>query len=80
MVYHDEPIYRDGERVGALTSASWGHTLGAAVGMGYVHADDGVTREWLEAGTFEIDVAGERMPAMAQLEAFYDPKGERMKG
>ena len=80
MVYHDEPVYRDGERVGALTSASWGHTLGAGVGMGYVRWEDGVTKAWLEAGSFEIDVAGERVPASARLEAFYDPKGERMKG
>ena len=36
LVYHNEPIYRDGERVGFVTSGMYGHTLGAAVALGYV--------------------------------------------
>ncbi len=80
MIYHDEPIYRDGERVGAITSASYGHTLGAAVGMGYVRSAEGVDEAWLAEGRFEIDVAGERVPAEARLRPFFDPKGERLRG
>jgi 4-methylaminobutanoate oxidase (formaldehyde-forming) len=79
LMYHDEPIYRDGERVGAISSAAYGHTLGASVGMGYVHHEDGVNADYLSAGTFEIDVAGERIPATASLRPFYDPKNERIK-
>ena len=36
MLYHNEPIYRDGERVGFVTSGMYGHTLGGAVALGYV--------------------------------------------
>ena len=79
-MYHDEPIYRDGERVGYTTSASYGHSLGATVGMGYATMTDGVSREWIEAGEWTIDVASERMTVDAQLAGFYDPKSERMKG
>lgn len=79
LMYHDEPIYRDGERVGAISSAAYGHTLGASVGMGYVHHEDGVNADYLSAGSFEIDVAGERIPATASLRPFYDPKNERIK-
>ncbi|NKB59961.1 MAG: FAD-dependent oxidoreductase [Alphaproteobacteria bacterium] len=79
LMYHDEPIYRDGERVGAISSAAYGHTLGASVGMGYVHHEDSVNADYLSAGTFEIDVAGERIPATASLRPFYDPTNERIK-
>ncbi len=39
LLYHNEPILRDGEIVGYLSSGSYGHHLGgAAMGMGYVPA------------------------------------------
>lgn len=79
-IYHDEPIFRDGVRVGVTTSASYGHSLGAAVGMGYVECPDGVTRDWIDSGTWSIEVASEPVAASAQLAGFYDPKGDRMKG
>ncbi len=79
-IYHDEPIFRDGERVGYTTSASYGHSLGASVGMGYVSTHDGVTREWIESGDWAVEIATEPVSAEAQLAGFFDPKGERMKG
>ncbi|MDJ0776574.1 MAG: FAD-dependent oxidoreductase [Gammaproteobacteria bacterium] len=79
-LYHHEPIVRDGEIVGHLTSGDYGHTLGGAVGLGYVEVEEEVTREYIEAGSFEIDVGGERIPAKASLGAMYDPKAERMRG
>ena len=36
LLYHNEPILRDGEIVGYLSSGAYGHTLGGAMGMGYV--------------------------------------------
>jgi 4-methylaminobutanoate oxidase (formaldehyde-forming) len=47
--------------------------------MGYVHHDAGVTPEWLSSGHWEIEVAGVRHAARAQLQPWYDPKGERIK-
>ena len=79
-LYHHEPILRDGEIVGHLTSGDYGHTLGGAVGLGYVEASEDIDTAYLEAGKFEIDVGGERMPAKASLRALYDPAGERMRG
>ncbi len=80
VLYHHEPILRDGIIVGHLTSGDYGHTLGAAVGLGYIEVDEEVTKEYIEAGRFEIDVGGERIPATASLSALYDPKAERMRG
>jgi 4-methylaminobutanoate oxidase (formaldehyde-forming) len=79
MLYHHEPILRDGAIVGHLTSGNYGHTLGGSVGLGYVRSEEGVSRDFLDSGDWQIDVAGVPIPAKASLRALYDPKGERSK-
>ncbi|MGI9502257.1 MAG: glycine cleavage T C-terminal barrel domain-containing protein, partial [Geminicoccaceae bacterium] len=79
LLYHEEPIYRDGELIGAITSGMYGHRIGASLGMGYLRAPDGVTKDFIEAGRYEVEVAAERIPATAQLAPFYDPKMTRVK-
>ncbi len=79
-LYHHEPILRDGQIVGHLTSGDYGHTLGGAVGLGYVEVDEEITQDWLDAGQIAIDVAGDHVAAKASLVAMYDPKAERMRG
>ena len=78
LLYHNEPIVRNGETVGYLSSGGYGHHLGAAIGMGYVPCKGESVAELL-ASTYEIDVMGTRVQAEAQLKPFYDPKGERAK-
>ena len=80
VLYSHEPIIRNGEIVGHLTSGNYGHTLGGSVGLGYVEVDEDVTREYLDSGTIEIEVGGTRVPAEASLSAMYDPRAERMRG
>ena len=80
MLYSHEPIMRDGKIVGHLTSGNYGHTLGGSVGLGYIEVEDDVTKDYLNAGTIEIDVGGTRVPAEASLSAMYDPRAERMRG
>ena len=80
VFYHHEPILRDGEIVGHLTSGNYGHTLGGSVGLGYVRCEAGVSADYLSGGRFEIDVGGDRIPAKASLRAMYDPSGERVRG
>jgi 4-methylaminobutanoate oxidase (formaldehyde-forming) len=79
MLYHEEPILRDGQIVGSVKSGAWGHRLGRSVGMGYVGLEGGVTRDWLESGTWQIEVACRAWPARVQLQPWYDPKNERIK-
>ena len=79
LLYHNEPIWRDNEIVGFITSGMFGHTLGAAIGLGYVNHADGVTPEYIQAGRYEIEVAGQRIPARASLRPLYDPENERIK-
>ena len=79
LLYHNEPIWRDNEIVGFITSGMFGHTLGAAIGLGYVNHADGVTLEYIQSGHYEIEVAGRRIPARASLRPFYDPENKRVK-
>src|SRR6056297_1494209 len=78
LLYHNEPILRDGQIVGFLSSGSYGHHLGGAIGLGYVPCR-GETPDQLLASSYEIDVAGTRVQAEASLKPLYDPTGARVK-
>ena len=78
MLYHNEPVVRDGEIVSYLTSGNYGHTLGGAMGLGYVPCEGEKPADLL-ASSFEIEVAGTRVKADASLKPMYDPKSERVK-
>ena len=81
LLYHNEPIWRDGVLVGRITSAMFGHTIGRSIGLGYVRRDDGgaVDAEWLASGRYEIEVATERFAATASFRAPYDPTNVRIR-
>ncbi|MFQ5772969.1 MAG: FAD-dependent oxidoreductase [Kiloniellaceae bacterium] len=74
-----ETIYRDGARVGWLTSAGWGYTMATNIGYGYVRNEAGVDDEFLYGGDYELEVATERYPCRIHRRALYDPKMERVK-
>ena len=78
LLYHAEPVLRDGVVVGHLTSGAYGHTLSGAVGLGYVPCT-GESPGDLLASTYEIEVAGTRVAAEASLKPLYDPTGARVK-
>ena len=80
LLYHNEPILRDGQITGYLTSGNYGHHLGSAIGLGYVSCAAGESAGDMLASTYQIDVAGQICAAKASLKPLYDPTGERMKG
>jgi glycine cleavage system T protein len=80
LLYHNEPIWRDGERVGRISSGMFGHTLGTSLGLGYVARREApVDAAWIAAGGYEVEIATERVPARVQTRAFYDPGSERVR-
>ncbi|MBO6949131.1 MAG: FAD-dependent oxidoreductase [Rhodospirillales bacterium] len=79
LLYHNEPIYRDGVIVGYLTSGMYGHTLGGAIGLGYVKNADGVDAAFVNEGRYEIEVAGRKFAADASLKPMYDPRNEKVR-
>ena len=79
LLFHGEVVYREGRAVGYVRSASYGHTLGGAVGLVMVEAGKPVTDDHLDSGTWEVEIAGERFPARLSRRPLYDPRSERVR-
>ena len=79
LIYHNEPVWRDDELVGHITSAAYGHSLGGCIGLGYVAVDPGADASEILSGNYEIEVACVRIPAEASLRPLYDPRNERIR-
>jgi 4-methylaminobutanoate oxidase (formaldehyde-forming) len=77
LLLGNEPVWRGGALVGRTTSGAYGHTLGRSVGMGYVQDPSGVDDRYVGAAPWQLEVAGERIPATAHLVAPYDPAATR---
>jgi heterotetrameric sarcosine oxidase gamma subunit len=78
LLYHNEPIVMDGRILGYLSSGMYGHSVGSAIGMGYVNAP-GLNADRINSAVFEIEVARQRFSAQASLRALYDPSSSRMR-
>ena len=78
LLYHNEPVIRDGKIVSNVTSANYGHTLGGAIAMSYVPCK-GETPEEVLSSRYEIEIAGVRIQAEASLKPMYDPASARIK-
>jgi 4-methylaminobutanoate oxidase (formaldehyde-forming) len=80
MLWGGEAVMRDGRPVGFVSSAAYGHTIGAPVALAFLTNPDGaVSAEYVQTGRYQVDLAGEWLDARVQLGALYDPKGERVK-
>ncbi len=81
LMWGGELIVRDGQPAGLVTSAAWGETLGAAVGLGYLWDPAGhpVTADFVKAGSYQVDVGGTLTGATAQLRPPYDADGKRFR-
>jgi 4-methylaminobutanoate oxidase (formaldehyde-forming) len=81
LMFHGEVVRRDGAPVGYIRAASYGHTLGGAVGLAMVSAGDGtvVDGSWLDSGEWTVEIADRVFPARASLRPLYDPKNERIR-
>jgi glycine cleavage system aminomethyltransferase T/glycine/D-amino acid oxidase-like deaminating enzyme len=80
MLFHHEPLLRDGIIIGSIMSGAYGHRVQASLGLGYVTWSEGVTKDWLTSGNWEVEVAMNRYPIEPQLGPWYDPKNERVRG
>jgi 4-methylaminobutanoate oxidase (formaldehyde-forming) len=78
LLYHNEPIWRDGRLVGKITSGMFGHTIGRAIGLGWVSGED-LTDAALLGSRYELEIATRRFAATPHLRPPYDPSGGRIK-
>ncbi len=74
-----ETILRNGKPVGWLTSGGFGHTIGKPIGFGYIRNEAGVDRAYVDEGTYELEVASQRVPCQIHMSPLYDPKMDRIK-
>ena len=79
LLYHAEIVRRNGKAVGYIRAASYGFTVGGAVGLAMIEAGEPVTAKYLEEGTWEVEIAGKSHPAIASMKPLYDPTNERVK-
>ncbi|WP_099040239.1 GcvT family protein [Mycobacterium neglectum] len=81
MLWGGELIRRDGVVAGQVTSAAWGETTGACVGLAYVRRSDGgvVDADWVKGGSYQVNVGGRLYPISASLRPLYDPANERIR-
>jgi glycine cleavage system aminomethyltransferase T/glycine/D-amino acid oxidase-like deaminating enzyme len=81
MMWGGELILRDGVAVGQVTSAAWGETLGASVGLGYLRhpAGEAVTADFIRSGAYQVDIGGTVGPVTVGLRPPFDPAGERVR-
>jgi 4-methylaminobutanoate oxidase (formaldehyde-forming) len=79
MLFHAEIVHRNDEPVGYVRAASYGHTLGGAVGLAMIDAGGPLTQAYIDAGTWQVDVAGKLYPASVSIRPMYDPDMKRIK-
>ena len=79
LLYHAEVIHRDGRAIGYVRAASYGHTLGGAVGLAMLEPGCTVDEAYLASGRYEVDIAGVRYPVRVSLKPLYDPSNRRIR-
>ena len=79
MMFHGEVVHRNGQPVGYVRAASYGFTLGGAVGLAMIEAAEPVTGDYLREGTWETEIADQMYPSTVSLRPLYDPKSERVR-
>jgi glycine cleavage system aminomethyltransferase T/glycine/D-amino acid oxidase-like deaminating enzyme len=79
MMFHAEVVRRNGTPVGYIRAASYGFTLGGAVGLAMVEAGEPLTQSWLDSGEWTVEVGGSTYPAVVSLRPMYDPRNQRIR-
>lgn len=80
LMFHAEVVYRNGKRVGYVRAASYGHTLGGAVGLAMVSGGaEVVNPAWLKEGKWEVEINGKMYPCSVSLKPLYDAEMKKIK-
>jgi glycine cleavage system aminomethyltransferase T/glycine/D-amino acid oxidase-like deaminating enzyme len=80
LLFHAEIVRRDNVPLGYIRAASYGWTLGGAVGLAMI--DSGgvpVDQAYLDAGEWSVQIGDRVYLARASLRPLYDPQNKRIK-
>jgi 4-methylaminobutanoate oxidase (formaldehyde-forming) len=79
LMYHAEVVRRDGKAVGYVRAASYGFSLGGAVGLAMIEPGEVVDAAYLASGNWELEINGKLYPAAVSLKPMYDPEMKKIK-
>jgi len=79
LMFHAEVVRRDGKPAGYIRSASYGFTLGGAVGLAMIDAEEPIDQAYLDAGEWTVQIGAAVYPAVASLRPMYDPGNKRIR-
>ena len=79
LMFHAEVVRRNGKALGYVRAASYGHTLGGAVGLAMIDAGEPIDQSWIDAGEWTVEIGAQTYPASVSLRPMYDPKNERIR-
>jgi len=79
LMFHAEVVRRNGTPAGYIRSASYGFTLGGAVGLAMIDADEPIDRAYLDSGEWTVQIGASVYPAVASLRPMYDPGNKRIQ-
>lgn len=80
LMHHGEVLWRDDDPICDIRAASYGHTIGGAVGLAMLEREEEpVTKSWIKSGNWSVDIAGDRFPCTVSLAPLYDPKNARIR-
>ena len=77
MLWHGESVLRGTQRVGHVSSGGYGYTLGAPVGLAWIHSDEPITEDWLRAEPLQVEIRDRAVMAVASIHPFYEPATPR---
>ena len=80
LMHHGEILWRNGTPMSDIRAASYGHTLGGAVGLAMLESSDsGITKNFMQEGEWQVEIGSQKYPCRVSLAPFYDPKSLRVK-
>eukprot|EP00041_Stephanoeca_diplocostata_P030363 m.917961 g.917961 ORF g.917961 m.917961 type:complete len:877 (+) comp23739_c0_seq7:230-2860(+) len=78
LLFHGEVVVRNGRAVGDVRAASYGHTLGGAVGLAMIADECKINKNYIDDAEWHVDIGGTQYPIAVSARPMYDPTNERM--
>lgn len=79
LLHHGEVLWRNGERICEIRSASYSHTLGGAIGLCMLESNEPIKKLYISGGDWAIEIGNDMYPCTVSLRPLYDPTNEKIK-
>jgi len=80
MLHHNEPVLRNGNTVGFVTSGAYAYHSQAAVAVCLLQLPEGTNdKQWLAQGQYQVRIEGQDYAAKVSLTPNFDPGNQRLK-